>query len=196
VQFEGVPASGGQVGRAPPPTPYAGLAYTGVDIIPNPDTSVDVLTTTQGVRFITTTRLSTPQLAVVKSGDTFDLTSALVGLNIITHNTLVFPAQDGTLVFTGTRADGSTVSQTVKYVAGGSGTTKVGGIVLSGRAVLQGATFGNLKGLVKLTVAIQSSALDSALVAPALLSQLQVLDLASAANGISLDALAYVVHHA
>ncbi|KAH8820279.1 hypothetical protein F5884DRAFT_41207 [Xylogone sp. PMI_703] len=178
---------------AEPPSPYQGLNYDGAIVVKDAPVGqfVTDIQTTQGSQWIGVNTVSSISFSTPHAGETFDLKSAYVGIFLSTDNSIAVPALDGVLAFTGTKPDGSKVVETVEYTAAGPGTIKQAGIVLTGKALLQKATFSNLNGVTIVEVSVQST--TSVGPVTTLLQSLG-LDLSTVIYAMALDSLEYDVH--
>ena len=177
-----------------PPKPYQGLNYDNVVTVRNQDVALTTIKTPQGKQFLATNTASTPVISVPDT-QTFTLHSAFVAINVLTDNSLLIPAQTGTVLFTGTRPDGSTVEEKVEYTPTGKDVVIENGIVIAGTAYLQEVKFEKLSGITTLVVTVQegSSAIDIGGTAVCNTLLALGIDLNSAFNGLNLDGFKYDV---
>jgi len=192
-QFEGLTANTLPVlSTATPPTPYQGLNYAGAVVVKNAPSGqyITDIQTTQGSQFVAVNTLSSITLSTPNAGETFKLKSAYVAIYLSTDNSVIVPAEDGVLAFTGTKPDGSKVVETVQYTASGTGITKTNGVVVQGKALLQQVTFSNLSGLTSVVVTVQSAQGTSAVIS---LLNLLGFGISSATDALALDSLSYDV---
>ncbi|KAL1846150.1 hypothetical protein VTK73DRAFT_351 [Phialemonium thermophilum] len=175
-----------------PADPLQGLNWQNGVIVANqpPGEFVTALQTDQGAQFLADLPAGPVVLSAPSPGATFDLRSAYLGIFLATANSAVVPALDGTITVTGTKRDGSRVSETVAYAAAGPGVVKLDGVVVTGSARLAKATFTRLTDVTAVEIAAETAtALD------AVVELLESLNLAvtGAVISVSMDSLDYTV---
>ncbi|KAF7506762.1 hypothetical protein GJ744_011374 [Endocarpon pusillum] len=151
ADFEGLPANLlGLTTIVPPPTPYKELNYKNVIVAKNTPVRLITLFTTQGTQFAATNPGQIPVITTQDSGSnviSFDLLRLFTGCYLNTANGDVLPPVDCTILFTGAKAGGLTVTQNFTFVTGAST-----GIAASPKSI-QKVEFGsNFADLISLTI--------------------------------------------
>ena len=200
MQFEGLQANFLPIFNTnPPPRPYKGLNYDGGVVFKTAPVWVASIYTSNSPQFLGTNALGTIVISATQSSDTFSFKSCEVGLYIATGITELVPPMDGTIVFTGTKPDGSQVVEKVQYTAASIWAIKLLGITLLGRAQTIPKTFTTLSGLTTLRITAENTALFNILRNNATgnpikdIKTLLGIDVTTALTGIAVDSLNYDV---